>query len=186
MNLKIKNNKINHFLISTKSKTKLVFYEKINEVILFISNQKRIEIMKFLNEQLLKISKIKIISIFRIESKSKNVIAYDSVLELNKETKLNLWRVIKSLIKIKFNIFLDFEIINFNISNKNKKYFNRLKLNKIINNVLLSKQEEILPSYPKPLRKEINMIISKYNNLKTKTSGQIGERKIRIIYKSEH
>ncbi|ALD66924.1 hypothetical protein [Spiroplasma cantharicola] len=186
MILKIKNNKINHFLITKKPETNLVFYENINEVILFISNKKRIEIMKFLNEQLSKISKIKIISIFRIESKSKNIIAYDAPIELTRDTKLSLWRFIKNVLKIKFNMLFDFEIINFNISNKNKKKFSKTELSRIINRVLSSKEEEILPAYPKPLRREINRLISKYNNLKAKTSGQIGERKIRIIYKSEN
>ncbi|WP_339020896.1 hypothetical protein [Spiroplasma endosymbiont of Atherix ibis] len=183
MKLKIKNNKFNHFLISKKPKTNLVFWNNFNEVILFISSKDRLEFMKFLNEQLSKISKVRIISIFHMKPKNKNIICYDSKFELDISLKNNFISLIKIIFKIKLDIIIDFDFVNFNIANKNLLSFNIFELRKNINNVLKTKEEIILPSYPKKVRKNINEILMKYKKIKTKTIGFIGERKIRIIYK---
>ncbi|AUB32182.1 hypothetical protein [Spiroplasma floricola] len=181
--LKIKNNKFNHFLISRKPKTKLVFWNNFNEVILFIQTKNRVEFMKFLNEQLSKISNIKIISIFYMKSKNKNIICYDSKFELDISLKNSFINLIKTLFKIKLDMIINFDFVNFNIANKNIHSYDIFELKKNINNVLRTKEEVILPSYPKKIRKNINEILRKYDKIKARTTGLVGERKIRIIYK---
>ncbi|AGR42559.1 hypothetical protein [Spiroplasma diminutum] len=185
MKLKIKNNKINHFLISKKPKTNLVFCNNSNEVILFISTKERLDILHFLNEQLKKMCEISLISIFHMKFKNRNVIAYKSKLNLNEKLKKNIIIFIKSIFLIKWNMKIEFDLIDFNIANINKVNFTLNELHKKISEVLKTKQEVLLPPYPKKLRKDINYVLRKYNNIKVKTIGSIGDRKVKLIYKPE-
>ncbi|AUM63063.1 hypothetical protein [Spiroplasma monobiae] len=185
MKLKKINNKFNHFLISKRPENKLVFWNNLGEVILFISSKERISFMRFLNEQLSKISSIRIISIFYVISKDKNFIAYDSKEIIDKETRKNIRVFIKLMFNLKLKIKIHFEFVNFNVANKNSREFDKLKIKEIFNSVMRTKEDIKLPAYNKNVRKEINSMIMKYKTLKSKTTGALGNRKIRIIYRPE-
>ncbi|WP_338985087.1 hypothetical protein [Spiroplasma endosymbiont of Diplazon laetatorius] len=185
MKLKIRNNKFNHFLISKKPKTNLVFLNNLGEVILFTHTETRIELIDFLNRQLSKICDIRIVSFFYMKSKEKNVLCFSSKVEVSSETKKTLINFIKIILKNIKGMYFDFTFLDFNRANINSRNFDMLKFKEEINNILKTKGDITLPPYTKKVRTRINTMLANYKNLKIRTKGLIGDRKIRIIYKPE-
>ncbi|QHX37091.1 hypothetical protein [Spiroplasma sp. BIUS-1] len=185
MKLKKVNNKFNHFLISRYQENKLFFRNDLGEVFYFVSYQKRIEYLKFLNEQLKPFLDIKFISIFKTKTKDRNILAYSSKDELSYETKKSIGIFIKTVFKIKFNIKIDLEMVDFKIAKRNSLTYNKNDLKKIVKKVIEEKSEVMLPAYTKEIRRKINMFLIEYKRIKIKTTGSLGDRRIRIIYNPE-
>ncbi|AKX34729.1 hypothetical protein SLITO_v1c11180 [Spiroplasma litorale] len=176
--------KNSYFFYTKNPKVKLLF-KKNTETFKEIDNLKKKKIIDELNRFFDLFVDFRIVTIFFSNSQNKNICFYKSNSFLNKNTKIVFVNFIKYYFFRIEKAYINVELSNIYKTHKNGINFSIPILKEIVRKVLISKTEAELQPHTKKYRKKINEFVMKYKNIKIKSNGPFGERKIKLVYKPD-
>ncbi|ASP28780.1 hypothetical protein SCORR_v1c10080 [Spiroplasma corruscae] len=175
----------NSYFFYSKNEFVSLIYQINKEPYKTIENKKKKIILDKINNFFKTFTNFKITTFFYSKSQNKNILFYKSDYLLDNEEKKYVVNIVKFYFKKIENIKINFEVSNIYLTYIYDREFLSSDLRNLVHSLLLYKTQLILPPHSKRIRKRINEFVMKYKNIKIKSVGPFGERRIKLVYKPD-